>query len=732
MATEKDVQNTPDAAAEREKPRLDLAVVIPFLAKYGGAERYLIECVNQWQRRHDITIYSTKINDQLLEEHGIGPAVKRRQIAPYFEGEHSLLLNAVLLPKIWQEEIGHHDLYHTHLWPTHLIDLHPMVWFPHEPLRILHDLRFEQEMVHTGEEAARNIHIYPKYNYDRIGDHLYEAYLSSIDSMDKSSKPEMIVANSRYTARYLEEVYGHPVKEVVYPGVKLELFMDLPVDQNLFVTISQLWSHKRVNLLIEAIQMTDDTQLVVIGSGPEKEKLLEQTKRLGVDNRVFFLSGLTNHELSLVLSRACAFLFAPIKEPFGIVVLEAMAAAKPVIAVNEGGYTEICDDGFAFIVPPFPSAFAEKISYLQANPDVARKMGLEGKERVPQYTWQRGADKLEQLLIRTYRDHNKKPRREDVISGEGALFGVQYYLWYEEGYGNAHWNDSVESGYVNDKPIMGYYGSIKGSTIEYHMDLFEEMTLDYVALNLHIDENGANGIELMAIQHVFDIAKKRKSKLKFAIQICPYIHSDEEVVRVVEMVRSLFMDHPNYFAVDGAPVLFWFWSSHLDGNKKFIIRLKTACKGLCNMAFSLRLAKETNETRLTFRFFDAFGLFSPLELSKEKNWNKVWSMAYRASDKAGMKYRVVTMSPGYDDRGLEAKNREGNPYRYIPRDNGRVLQECARFVEGLSNPPDLVMISTFNEFHENTHIEPTMRYGKTYVEYTKRIIRRIRKTRKAQ
>ena len=126
----------------RATKRLDMAVIIPELAKYGGAERFLIECVARWQEWHDITIYSSVINADLLNEHGISKKVRLSRLSPYLSGQHSILLNTALLPKIWEQEIGKHDVYHTHLWPTHLIDLHPMVWFPHEPLRILHDLRY--------------------------------------------------------------------------------------------------------------------------------------------------------------------------------------------------------------------------------------------------------------------------------------------------------------------------------------------------------------------------------------------------------------------------------------------------------------------------------------------------------------------------------------------------------------------------------------------------------------
>lgn len=85
--------------------------------------------------------YATRINKKLSSEHDISDSVKYCELDLYFDGEHSMLLDALLLPKLWREEIGRHDLYHTHLWPTHLVDLHPIVLYPHAPLRVLHDLR---------------------------------------------------------------------------------------------------------------------------------------------------------------------------------------------------------------------------------------------------------------------------------------------------------------------------------------------------------------------------------------------------------------------------------------------------------------------------------------------------------------------------------------------------------------------------------------------------------------
>lgn len=699
---------------------MNLGIVIPQLEKYGGAERFLVECLRLWQYRHDITLYATVIKDEMLREHGVTDVVTRSTLTGYFQGEHSMLLNALLLPKIWKEEIGRHELYHTHLWPAHLIDLHPMVWYPHEPLRVLHDLRFEHNVEHVGQAASRNLHIYPKYNYDRIGDVTYEAYLAAIESTDKSSRPERIVANSQYSARYLEQVYDRPIKDVVYPGVTPEDFIGLPSDPNLFVTVSQLWAHKRVNLLIEAVALVDNAQLMIIGNGPEREALKSLSRKLGVANRVFILSGLTNQELRLVLARANAMVFAPVNEPFGIVVLEAMAAGKPIIAVDQGGYVEVCKPEFSFLLPPFPGAFAERMAYLQANPSEARRMGQASRAAVGAFTWARAADQLEDIIEAVHGEMAAAQHR--VENGpERTLFGIQYYLWYGDGFGAAHWNDDPRSGYVGDRPLLGYYSSTKGQTISYHLEIFEKMKLDYVILNLHIDENGVNGLELIAIQHVFDIALRRDSPLKFVVQLAPYITDPTEVERIVGVVRKLYASHPNYLTLKGQPALFWFWSSGLDANKSVLASFRSASEGFCNIAASLRLPAP-DEERKTFGLFSGFAPFSPLELSADKNWERTWSAGYAGAERAGMAWRVATISPGYDDTALDDDRRFGNPFRRVQRQEGKTYRRSLDFLRKLTPRPDLVMISTFNELHENTHIEPTQAHGMRYIEMTQSFI----------
>jgi hypothetical protein len=197
------------------------------------------------------------------------------------------------------------------------------------------------------------------------------------------------------------------------------------------------------------------------------------------------------------------------------------------------------------------------------------------------------------------------------------------------------------------------------------------------------------------------------------------------------MLRKVFVDQPNYFRFEGKAVLFWFWSSASDGNKGLFDRLAAATEGLSNIALSLRLPSAADEDRLTFNFFKGFAPFSPLELADEKNWKTVWTEAYRSAEKIGMAYRVATISPGYDDRDLDDAQRAGNPYRRVPRYDGDTYRRTMAFVEELPTGPDLVIVSTFNEYHENTHIEPSLRNGMRYVDMTREFVARIKSRRGA-
>jgi phosphatidyl-myo-inositol dimannoside synthase len=146
--------------------------------------------------------------------------------------------------------------------------------------------------------------------------------------------------------------------------------------------------YKGMDTLIQAMPRLllrwPDVQLVMAGSGDDKEWLVNQARDSGVQRHIHFLSDLTSIELSACYSAAELFALPSRGEGFGFVYLEAMARAKPVIGGAHGGAPEIIQDGVTgYLVQHGDTVqLATSIDALLSNPEAARQMGARGRERV--------------------------------------------------------------------------------------------------------------------------------------------------------------------------------------------------------------------------------------------------------------------------------------------------------------------------------------------------------------
>ncbi|NGX39154.1 MAG: GDP-mannose-dependent alpha-(1-6)-phosphatidylinositol monomannoside mannosyltransferase [Chlamydiae bacterium] len=141
------------------------------------------------------------------------------------------------------------------------------------------------------------------------------------------------IANSKCVARRIEKNYGRSA-QVIYPPVETHLFSPSSVKENYFITCSRLVPYKRVDVLVAAFSMMPDEKLVIIGDGPEMNRLKSRATK-----NVEFLGHQPDPVLRDMLSKARAFLFAA-EEDFGIVGVEAQASGLPVIAYAKGGSLE--------------------------------------------------------------------------------------------------------------------------------------------------------------------------------------------------------------------------------------------------------------------------------------------------------------------------------------------------------------------------------------------------------
>ncbi len=143
---------------------------------------------------------------------------------------------------------------------------------------------------------------------------------------------------------------------------------------------------KGVDRLLRALARAPGTpRLLVAGDGPERPRLSGLAQDLGLSDRVEFLGWLSPAEIGAALERASVVAIPSIwPEPFGIIGLEAMAQARPVVAFDVGGIGEWLRHGeTGLLVPPDDvGALAGALAAVLGEPERARRMGDAGRETV--------------------------------------------------------------------------------------------------------------------------------------------------------------------------------------------------------------------------------------------------------------------------------------------------------------------------------------------------------------
>ena len=183
-------------------------------------------------------------------------------------------------------------------------------------------------------------------------------------------------------------------------------------DRPVIVCVSRLMARKGQDELIRAlpeIQRTaPNASLIIVGDGPYRKDLERLVKKLELEKFVHLTGKVSQTELSKWYAAGDIFAM-PCRtrmggwdvEGLGIVFLEGSATGLPVIVGDSGGAVDAVIDGeTGYLVDGTNTAeIADRIAYLFANPDVAKKMGEAGRNWVTQeWTWDQNFKKLDGLL----------------------------------------------------------------------------------------------------------------------------------------------------------------------------------------------------------------------------------------------------------------------------------------------------------------------------------------------
>ncbi len=216
-----------------------------------------------------------------------------------------------------------------------------------------------------------------------------------------------MIAVSHFLANELHRIYRVPNEKihVVPNGVNYRAFDGFtdpvevkgrhgiaPLAPTLF-SPGRMTVQKGMDLLVEAVPMVlasyPEARFIISGEGPDKDALVRRAHETGAADAIIFLGHMPyRHYIDLM--RCCDIVVVPSRnEPFGIVVLEAWAAGKPVVATTSGGPREfVWHDVNGFLVDANAGGIAHGIGSLLADHDHCRALGANGRRAVEEkFNW---------------------------------------------------------------------------------------------------------------------------------------------------------------------------------------------------------------------------------------------------------------------------------------------------------------------------------------------------------
>lgn len=349
------------------------------------------------------------------------------------------------------------------------------------------------------------------------------------------------------------------------------------------------------------------------------------------------------------------------------------------------------------------------------------------------------------------------------------ILGAHYYLWYGRPtfpvVGGGVW----KTGYSH-QPLLAEYNSRDLKVIGQHIHWAKEAGIDFFAINWY-DSNSWDDITLRD----YYLPHQPTSKIKFCLhydsslalnvfrnpvsydfndKYSPLKTKGEKFLEDFEYLAENYFNHPQYLKINNRPLVIIYGVSLFGNISKYFEQLKTnmarrdiflflIADVVCWTSFKLtrnnlpllwekspkeiiklfsRLMDRSSfhnlEDIFLSKYFDGITGYNMYSVNRASNFLEDIDKAYQKFFSYARSHNlcfIPTLTPGYDDRNLRGLNRP-----ILERKEGKFYEEFWLIVKKYLNPSlKIALITTFNEWHEGTEIEPSKEYRNKYLELTK-------------
>lgn len=245
--------------------------------------------------------------------------------------------------------------------------------------------------------------------------HAREIYVDAFLLRERIGEAVFAATCTEYNRRYLADLVGPTVAPRVlrlYHGLDLKTYLDGPerapsAERPLLLAVAQLAERKGLRYLVEACRILADRgrafECEIIGDGPLRGELERQVRELGLEDRVRLTGPLPYPDVVARYPRAAAFVLPCIvtsegdRDGIPNVILEAMAAAVPVVSTPVSGIPEVLrDDETGLVVPERDApAIVDAVERLLDDPALGTRLGAAARSFVSsEFDLTRNIDRL--------------------------------------------------------------------------------------------------------------------------------------------------------------------------------------------------------------------------------------------------------------------------------------------------------------------------------------------------
>ncbi len=354
----------------------------------GGGERRMYEIGKRLAKKHEIHVITRRLENlpsyeirENMHTHRVYVPIKRLTLEPFMNG--LFFMKGGLFKTI---KLGKFDVYA----PQHFFPV-PPAWLSSKLLNTpivatIHDVFFTKEWIRQyglkGSLMSIFENIALKIPYTRV------------TTVSNSSKEKLVAGR-----------VPPDIIDVIPNGVDLAFFDGIKVERSKrprVIYIGRLIGYKHIDeLLLAFSKLSLDTELFIVGVGPERKNLEELAKRLGIAGRTTFTGFIDDKRKVELLKSSHVSVLPSTVEGFGIALVEAMAAGTPTISSNISALGEVAEGGKGGLLftPRDTNNLLVKLEQLLKDENLQRDISKKGYEIVKKkYSWDEVAKRTEKVM----------------------------------------------------------------------------------------------------------------------------------------------------------------------------------------------------------------------------------------------------------------------------------------------------------------------------------------------